>query len=238
MEKVNTIINPKTGRRVKVDGKIGKQIIADMKKNKDKQDAKSPSIKKQKVIKSKTPTKQESNHSNHSRQSKDKLFFYSKSKDAPVGKGANEFVESPTDYEKLGKIKDWRKVLSNFHVSEFEYNGYTYRSIEHVFQAMKIAIADPEKALLFTVESGNAIGLGDGGVAQKNRKLVKLSDSQLLKWEFMKDQVMEDAAIEKYKASSEARKVLKGTKDAELWHVVMRSKPFRFTHLERIRKNL
>ena len=49
---------------------------------------------------------------------------------------------------------------------------------------------------------------------------------------------MFEAAIEKYKACEEARIVLKATKDAELWHIVSRSKPVRFEHLEIIRSEL
>jgi ribA/ribD-fused uncharacterized protein len=171
-------------------------------------------------------------------ESNDKLYFYSKSKDEIPGKGANEHVDVPDDYAELAKIKDWRKVLSNFHVCPFKYQGKTYRTIEHVFQAMKIALADKEKALHFTVESGHEIGQGDGGVAQKNRKLVKLTPQHLAHWDKIKAQVMHDAAVEKYKACTEARKVLKATKCAQLWHIVMRSKPVRFIHLENIRRTL
>lgn len=170
--------------------------------------------------------------------SKDKLYFYSKSRDETPGKGANEHVDILAEYTDLSKIKDWRKVLSNFHVYPFKYQGKTYKTIEHVFQAMKIALADKEKSVYFTVESGHEIGQGDGGVAQKNRKLVKLTHQHLHQWEKIKAKVMHDAAVEKYKACAEARKVLKATNCAQLWHIVMRSKPVRFTHLEEIRNTL
>lgn len=154
------------------------------------------------------------------------------------GKGANEYVENSFLYTDLAKIKDWRRILSNFHVFPFKYQGYTYHTIEHVFQAMKIAIVDKEKALKFTVESGDEIGKGDGDVARKNRKLAKLNDAQLAQWAKMRDNVMHDAAVEKYTACAEARAVLKATNCAELWHIVSRSKPVRFDHLEKIRATL
>ena len=47
----------------------------------------------------------------------DKLYFHSKSKDSVPGKGVNEIVKDLKVYEELQKIKDWRKVLSNFHIS-------------------------------------------------------------------------------------------------------------------------
>jgi predicted NAD-dependent protein-ADP-ribosyltransferase YbiA (DUF1768 family) len=169
---------------------------------------------------------------------KDKLFFYSKSKDVAVGKGVNEFVSNSGLYEELTKIKDFRKMLSNFHLCPFKYEGKTYNTIEHVFQAKKIEIVDKEKALWFTIESGNDIGIGDGEIARKNRKLCKLNDEQLKLWGTMKDDVMHKAAMAKYKVCKEARHVLKMTNRAQLWHIVSRGKPIRFEHLERIRNDL
>jgi predicted NAD-dependent protein-ADP-ribosyltransferase YbiA (DUF1768 family) len=168
--------------------------------------------------------------------SKDKLYFYSKSALVPAGKGTNEIANEYELYDSLGTT--FRQVLSNFHVCPFKYQGYTYNSIEHVFQAMKIALADKEEAFKFTVESGHDIGLGDGAMAQKNRKLVKLDDSVLNLWHTIKHGVMRDAALEKYKTCQESAKILKATLGAELWHVVSRKKPERFHHLEEIRKLL
>ena len=108
-----------------------------------------------------------------------KFYFYSKSADKAPGKGANEIVVDPSEYSELAKIKDWRKVLSNFHVSPFVFEGFTYNSIEHVFQSKKIGLVSPEKAFLFTLESGSEIGKGDGLMAQKNRKLVVLKQNDL-----------------------------------------------------------
>jgi predicted NAD-dependent protein-ADP-ribosyltransferase YbiA (DUF1768 family) len=168
----------------------------------------------------------------------DKLFFYSKSRDVAVGKGANEIVADNSLYEELGKITDWRKILSNFHMYPFKYEGKTYNTIVHVFQAKKIEIVDKDKALWFTVECGNDIGLGDGEMARKHSKLCKLSGEQLKLWGTMKDDVMYRAAVAKYKACKEARDVLKMTNGSQLWHIVTRGKPLRFEHLEKIRNTL
>jgi predicted NAD-dependent protein-ADP-ribosyltransferase YbiA (DUF1768 family) len=170
-----------------------------------------------------------------------KLAFYSKSRDYPAGSGPQEYIVDITKYnfKELNNIRDWRKILSNFHVYPFKYtDGYTYNSIEHVFQAMKIALVDPEKALLFTVESGDDIGVGDGAIAQKNRKLVKLDKNHLYQWDKIKANVMRTAAECKYAQCEEAQKVLIATGDAELWHIVSRSSPVRFEHLEKIREKI
>jgi ribA/ribD-fused uncharacterized protein len=168
----------------------------------------------------------------------DRLYFYSKSKDTVPGKGVHETVKDVTAYENLSKIKDWRKILSNFHTFPFKYDGNMYNTIEHVFQGKKIELVDKEKALYFTLDSGNDIGKGDGEIARKNRKLVKLNAEQLKLWNTMKDKIMFEAALAKYSVCIEAQNVLKSTNSAQLWHVVPRSQPVRFIHLEVIRNNL
>jgi hypothetical protein len=96
---------------------------------------------------------------------KDKFYFYSKSKDVAPCKGIYETINNIKDYEEL------EEILSNFHLYPFQYKEYTYNSIEHAFQSQKIALVSPEKAYLFTIESGDDIGKGDGNIARKNRKL-------------------------------------------------------------------
>ena len=114
----------------------------------------------------------------------DKLFYYSKSANKQAGKGVNEFVSNYNEYDELNKIKDWRKMLSNFYVSEFTYNGKTYYTAEHAFQAKKIELVDENKANLFCIESGNIIGTTkDGNIARKNRKLVILDDERIKIWD-------------------------------------------------------
>ena len=169
----------------------------------------------------------------------DKLYFHSKSKDVAPGKGVNEVVENTGDYVELAGIKGWRQVLSNFHLCPFEFEGYTYNTIEHVFQAKKIELVSEEKAKLFTIESGSEIGLGDGGMARKHRKLAMLEKDDLVKWAKMRGDVMYRAALAKYKVCGEALKVLRATGKAQLWHVVSRSKVHdHFEHLERVRAEL
>ena len=60
------------------------------------------------------------------------------------GKGLNEIVENPLIYNDLAKIKDQRKILSNFHIYPFLYEGNIYNTIEHAFQAKKIEMVDKE----------------------------------------------------------------------------------------------
>ena len=108
----------------------------------------------------------------------DKLFYYSKSANKTAGKGVNEYVLNYKIYEEINKIKDWRKILSNFYYHEFVYQDKTYNSVEHAFQAKKIEIVDKEKAYWFCKNSGNIIGISDGLIARKNRKIIILKTPQ------------------------------------------------------------
>jgi len=114
--------------------------------------------------------------------------------------------------------------------------GHTYNTIEHVFQAQKTALVDPDKARWFTVESGHAIGTGDGHEARKNRFLVLLSEPLIRKWSSMSDDVMAEAARCKYASCDVARQALIATGESELWHVVPGGQAVRFKHLEVLRE--
>ena len=166
----------------------------------------------------------------------DKLFYYSKSKDVKAGSGKNETVANPDKYNELNKIKNWRRILSNFHEYVFVYDNFRYRTVEHCFQSQKIKLIDNKIAHNFTVESGHIIGQGDGNIARKNRKAVLLNKDQLKIWDENKDAIMKNICYAKYKQCDEFKRVLHLTLDAELWHIVMRSKyPVHTVYLEEIR---
>jgi predicted NAD-dependent protein-ADP-ribosyltransferase YbiA (DUF1768 family) len=148
----------------------------------------------------------------------DQLFYYSKSADKNAGKGTNEKVVDYDIYDKLNKIKDWRKILSNFYLSEFTYENKIYNSVEHAFQSKKIELADKEKAYWFCKNSGNLISVGDGLTARKNRKLVVLNNDDLEKWNNIKHKVMEEIYLAKFTQIPIAKKVLLLTKNAILLH--------------------
>ena len=149
----------------------------------------------------------------------DKLFYYSKSANKQVGKGVNEFVSNYNEYDELNKIKDWRKMLSNFYVAEFNYNGNTYYTAEHAFQAKKIELVDSAKAYFFCIESGNIIGTTkDGNIARKNRKLVILDDESIKIWNEIKHNIMKEILICKFTQNNELSNVLLLTKKAILLH--------------------
>ena len=168
----------------------------------------------------------------------DKLCYFSNSYDAKPGKGVNEYVLDINKYNELSKIKDWRRVLSNFYIERFKWRDNWYNSVEHAYQGYKIGIADKDKGYYFTLDSGNEIGQGNGLIAQKNRKLVVLTLEQLIFFNGIKDYIMKDITRERIKQSDVYRNVLYNTKDAELWHIRSRKKPIRNLYMEELRNEI
>ena len=169
----------------------------------------------------------------------DKLFYYSKSANKQAGKGVNEFVSNYNEYDELNKIKDWRKMLSNFYVADFTYNGKTYYTAEHAFHAKKIELMDAAKANLFCIESGDIIGTTkDGNIARKNRKLVILDDERIKIWDEIKHNVMKEILICKFTQNNELCNVLLLTKKAILLHGAKGIPISRQYYLEEVRNYL
>jgi ribA/ribD-fused uncharacterized protein len=169
----------------------------------------------------------------------DRLYFYSGSADAPPGQGVNEWVADPARYAALAGVRHWRRMLSNFWPAELTLGERTYRTVEHAFQAAKIALVDPVLAERFALESGTELARGDGATARRHRKLVLLDDVRLRQWDECKHAVMRDAMRAKFSRHEPLRAVLLATLPAELWHGTGRGQPpARIQDLETIRDAL
>lgn len=169
----------------------------------------------------------------------DRLYFFSGSADLPPGHGVHEGVADPARYAPLAGVRHWRRMLSNFWPADFMLRQRTYRTVEHAFQAAKIALADPALAERFALESGTALARGDGAMARKHRKLVLLDDAQLRQWDGLRHAVMREAMHAKFGGHEPLRAVLLATLPAELWHGTGRGQPpTRIHDLETIRDQL
>lgn len=168
----------------------------------------------------------------------DKLYYYSKSADKMPGKGANEYINDPSQYNELSQIRDWRKKLSNFHIAPFEYENRRWNTVEHLFQAVKVSLVDKELAYTFCLDSNSELSQAYGSEAQKKRKIVLLSPSLLAYWEQIKHQVMYDALYAKFSQNEDMKSILLATNDAELWHGTRGHRPSRQYSLEQVRNEL
>jgi ribA/ribD-fused uncharacterized protein len=166
----------------------------------------------------------------------DRLYFFSGSADRPPGQGVHERVANTSRYSVLAGVRHWRRMLSNFWVADFTLGGRTYRTVEHAFQAAKIAMVDPGLAERFTLDSGTELARGDGVAARKQRKVVLLDEAQLRRWDERRHAIMREAMQAKFSQHEPLRKVLLATLSAELWHGTGRGQPpTRIHDLETIR---
>jgi ribA/ribD-fused uncharacterized protein len=169
----------------------------------------------------------------------DRLYFFSGSADLPPGQGVHERVADASRYAVLAGVPHWRRMLSNFWVADFTLGGRTYRTVEHAFQAAKIAMADPVLAERFALDSGSELARGDGVAARRQRKLVLLDERQLRRWDERKHTVMREAIRAKFSQHEPLGRVLVATLPAELWHGTGRGQPpARIHELETVRNSL
>jgi ribA/ribD-fused uncharacterized protein len=166
----------------------------------------------------------------------DRLYFFSGSADLPPGQGVHEQVAGLARYAALAGVRHWRRMLSNFWPAEFRLGTRTYRTVEHAFQAAKIALVDPELAERFALESDTELARGDGATARRHRKFALLDEAQLQQWDGRKNAVMRDAMYAKFNRHDSLRSVLLATRPAQLWHGTGRGRPpARIHDLETIR---
>ena len=68
----------------------------------------------------------------------DRLYFFPGSTDLPPGQGStNGSPARPATV--LADVWHWRSMLSNFWPADFTLGERNYRTVEHAFQAAKIA---------------------------------------------------------------------------------------------------
>ena len=192
---------------------------------------------------------------------KDKYLFYSKSADAKPGKGTNEYVNNPKEYQELGNIKDWRKMLSNFYPRPFVLDDETWNSVEHFFHAYKFR--DNKKPgknydfyKTFTLTSGSPwaiepviakqagkagrVSPTTGKVFDKKIGDVKIPKEVTINPDFYTKglgvNVQTLGFLAKFAQNEDLKQVLLATNDAELWHYVGRGAPNQlWTNLMRVR---
>lgn len=174
--------------------------------------------------------------------------FYSKSRDLEPGKGSGEKIpdDKIPEYEELSKIKNWRKMLSNFYESEFTLDDKRWLSVEHYYQGAKFKKENPDFYEQFSLDSDSDISKDPnlaksaGGKSGKSKgKLIRPSNIKIDKDFFLDNRSsdeMKRAQREKYKQNEELKRMLLLTKDAKLTHFSRGSPPIVFNETMELRK--
>lgn len=169
----------------------------------------------------------------------DRFQFFSRSADMPPGEGAGEIRVSPSEtYKELAAIPHWRRVLSNFAETPFEWKGLQWKTLEHAFHAAKFETLDPVLFRSFSLSSGSALGKGTGEDARRQRKALLFTLAQKKEWDARRNQVLNELLYHKFTKSEEARRVLCLTGKAELWHQMPRAPKEHWESLEILRSDL
>jgi len=105
--------------------------------------------------------------------------------------------------EMIEKFSGKYRFLSNFYMAEVVYEGITYPSTEHAFQAAK-SLSLTERRFIHKLKKASE--------AKKAGKKVKLRPN----WEAIKIQVMEDIVRDKFTRHDHLHKALLRTGDEEL----------------------
>ena len=188
--------------------------------------------------------------------------FYSRSQNKAPGTGAGEKipVADKKRFEALKKHKGWRKVLSNFYIFPFEYDGNTWNSSEHLYHALKFKKNNPEFYRKFSLESkssfsesplmAKAAGGKKGifttrkkdatGKMKTEKKILRgtdiVADSDF--WD-RKNEAMEEALRAKFTKDGLPKQILKDTLDAKLVHYLGRGHGTEiWEHLMKIREEI
>tara|TARA_Y100000591_G_C21853056_1_gene712940 strand:+ start:5787 stop:8036 length:2250 start_codon:yes stop_codon:yes gene_type:complete len=193
------------------------------------------SIEEEEVEMQPTPTPEDENLFNDNT-----IFvFYSKSANKKPGKGKGETIPDDRliEFNELAKMKDWRKVLSNFYMKPkrdgevvplFELDGLKWASVEHYYHANKFKKNHPDYYRLFSIDSGSQImddpkkALGAGGKTGKVSGKKFRPKNVVMDEDFFDDnnneEIMEKGQMAKYQQDDISRQVLLATKDAKLVH--------------------
>jgi predicted NAD-dependent protein-ADP-ribosyltransferase YbiA (DUF1768 family) len=112
------------------------------------------------------------------------------------------------------KLKIGEGYYQTSYVSNFVYNGKTYRSAEHAFHAQKFLTMNTdegnEAGFKFALESNSELSKGDGFImAQKNRKLILMNKEHIHFWSINSINIMKDILQEKFTTCEECKNVLK-----------------------------
>jgi len=173
------------------------------------------------------------------------FFFYSLLARKPPRKGKGKTIsekirdEDIPKYKDLGKIKDWRRVLSNMYVKPkvndkvstlFELDGLKWASVEHYYHANKFKKNNPDYYRLFSIDSGSEImadplkALGAGGKTGKIKGKKFRPSNVVMDEDFFdgknREIIMESGQKAKYEQDDLSRRVLLATKEAKLVHYI------------------
>ena len=162
------------------------------------------------------------------------LQFHSKSRDVRPGKGSGEKISlgKESNYNDLKKIKNWRRILSNFYETNppLSIDGKKWKTVEHYYNSQKFKNQNVDFSNLFSLDSNSEISKDPnmaksaGGKSGRYKgvlirdKNIKVDDDFFSSKE--NERAMYRGQLAKYKQDDLSQRVLLATNDAKLQHFV------------------
>ena len=170
----------------------------------------------------------------------DVLQFYAFSADKPAGKGIGDLINDENEYSELNQIKNWRRMFSSFwSESPFMFEGNTYKSFEHAYQASKFLVnGHIDFGSKFSLESNDKISTLVGKEVQKAGRILKLNSEEIKKWDIERGEIKKRIYRAKFTLVSLPGKALMATNNSHLINNGPRIKRIRCLRLEELREEL
>ena len=183
------------------------------------------------------PVDDDDDYNNMDLYDKDVVFmFYNNSSSKPYpGKGSGEKIQEVNimDFNKLHKLKNWRKKLDDSWIAPFTLDGHRWNSVEHYYLGSQFKKGFPDFYLKFSLDSDSEISKDltlariAGGKTGKNKDNVLREKKIVIDADFYEVGVNPrhreerfNAIDAKFKQNLDLQEILKETKRAKLTHFI------------------
>ena len=201
------------------------------------------------------PVDDEDDYNNMDLYDKDVLFMYynnSSSKPYP-GKGSGEKIQEVNimDFNKLHKLKNWRKKLDDSWIAPFTLDGHRWNSVEHYYLGSQFKKGFPDFYLKFSLDSDTEISKDLSLARIAGGKTGKTKDNVLREKKIVIDSDFYEVGVNprhreerfnaiesKFSQNLDLQQILKETQRAKLTHFIRGREPEIDIQLMKLRREL
>ena len=201
------------------------------------------------------PIETDEDYTNMDLYDKDIAFmYYSNSSAQPTpGKGSGEKMKDVNimEFNKLSKLKNWRKKLDDAWIAPFTLDGHRWNSVEHYYLGSQFKKGFPDFYLKFSLDSDSEISKDIGLARIAGGKTGKTKDNVLREKKIVIDPDFYEVGVNprhreerfnaleaKFGQNLDLQQILKETKRAKLTHFIRGREPEVDILLMKIRREL
>ena len=201
------------------------------------------------------PVDDEDDYNNMDLYDKDVVFMYynnSSSKPYP-GKGSGEKIQEVNimDFNKLHKLKNWRKKIDDSWIAPFTLDGHRWNSVEHYYLGSQFKKGFPDFYLKFSLDSDTEISKDLSLARIAGGKTGKTKDNVLREKKIVIDSDFYEVGVNprhreerfnaiesKFSQNLDLQQILKETQRAKLTHFIRGREPEIDIQLMKLRREL